>query len=1309
MIPSFRRTISSSRLTSFDLADRRVSIKSNWLVDWSQLTRLVSMRSFTFTPPSTNYHHQSADGIITWSPDTNALSASIDPLPQPYRLIDGIMRDAIIDRAWEVIQTRRAEYGTIGGRDKRTERFANTEDEEDHTHAQFVHVPKRDIEYSPQDAIRPFELTTATPARVITPNIAPNPHTTTANHSSAMQSMRGTCGASSADGRVGVIGTVDGRVFLIDLQRSYSVICSLNNPGDPSVTSVSITSRPILRGDEDLTTGDEIETSHNYVLGWSTSEGTVRVVTLNAHTWLVYEGCTIQLSHSLSSQSSSTSSSSSVCIGGSLLFSPDGSHLSVTLLSSIVLVYQLRPHRFDPALQAPKLTQKEILSNPTLAAAAAAQVTHASLVPTSNPSSLPSTFSSAVGSPNLATSSTSELTAFLAEAHDSHGHGHGMSYIEARTITTVQPKLYTGVLVLRATPPSRLVPNGPSASSPSTSTTLGSATANVPSSSSLSASQSVASSLPSKSSTVTKGMPSNSKLNRGGSLKNTPDKNSVSNSAPSATNDSAAASVACGVASVSLTFPVAPIRPTFLQFLYHARERVLNQSALTYVTRGLAVAWYGDTSWREWDLDATKPILPNDDTDVATHHAIKTRPNSSTPPTTLPTPTVPLSSTNSKKSDKLSATAAAAAAKEQAAAVAAAAAAAAVGAQSQSNTSRAVSSNPDAPSSNTFLLGAPLTCMTADDTTLLLACGLSNGSCVIYDTRLRAELSVLNPTPILSHTSTPASTSASVSSLPCSKRAITCLAFFRASHLLAGCHDRTVTTFHLPPNLTRARTVSTQRELTHCKTRISATLPGEVRHIKIGTKLPIALVTCVERPVDEIANQAVASVAASSTSAAANLVLLDFQSNFVLGKLGVGVSSDGHNATDLVPSDSHATVGGLTRPAAIGGVGDGVSRLTSPAVTGDFTVYEEKEDGRIITSPTHDGVSKGSLALPFHRSGAGTLSSSSSSSSGSVRWHPSLMNAFQTLDSEQILILSSSSSSSSSSSPAATGVLVYSLPSLLASLYPSIGACPNAFLRQQHAIGMFQHYSDHFTRRQPNAFQSYLAILEDQLAQAHQRQLHAAFKHVRHSSSASNSSTSHRRHRSGQGSDDFTRKTTHRTPMRSTGGSMTPSHNGSNNHTPRHSYGGSHGSNSLLPSLHPSTSSSGVATPSMTFAGSRSHIRTGSASGSGSVSGRRSKSRDRNSITFAEGTPHTLAPGAVIPILAPVPSHATARDTAAVIHQQLFKSATNVEERAQMAKARRVELHQLLKQQARQQQQAQRFNGQSFQMSGGFPPIAQRY
>jgi hypothetical protein len=315
-------------------------------------------------------------------------------------------------------------------------------------------------------------------------------------------------------------------------------------------------------------------------------------------------------------------------------------------------------------------------------------------------------------------------------------------------------------------------------------------------------------------------------------------------------------------------------------------------------------------------------------------------------------------------------------------------------------------------------------------------------------------------------------------------------------------------------------------------------------------------------------------------------------------------------------------------------------------------------------------------------SGDSSFDGGQSSPPAPIHFHPLVSNTgvFATLGADQIVLLGASASTSSSTSLSAS-MLVFPLAELVCSLYPSIVAsCSNAFLRQQHAVGLFLAHATHAARRAPGAFAAYLAAQDRIVARSSQAALSAAF--------ASGAGRSVSGHHSRMGSTKASPRSLGAPHHHSRKGSVGASHvrMGSGSYQPALSsiYGGS-----TAGSASGSGSVSSMGRPRHHHSVSGQHGRQGSTSSF--VSHKRTASSSSRSPERHHARALSAAAAAAARAVASLPP-SLPRDGAFVVASVLSAAANGAAQRSTAAlKARRTEMHLQLQAQQRMQQQASRF------------------
>jgi hypothetical protein len=1040
-----------------------------------------------------------------------------------------------------------------------------------------------------------------------------------------------------------------------------------------------------------------MDTQANYLLAWSCTPvtlqqaHTIRVATLNAHTWQVTEGCTITLplSFPAAAVSPKLAAATAALLGGTpgtavvgLQFAQDGSHLAVSTADGSQSVFQLRAHRYDPLLEAPRVSQKEQLLKGIVPSLEQQQQAHSQ--------------------------THVELQAILSD-HALGVNADGLSYVEhRRTITVVQQKLYTATLVLHARPPRALIESLRAAQMRKEGP--------VGTQQRLSSTQTIATAAAGAQPEHGGGSPSSSpaaKSNRRASLKMDATAAAAALAAVSATAAASYASFAAADAP-----PARCIAPATLYFLRSMQSRQLGQ-APHYLTTGVAILWQSDTQWSRWELSPPRPVLPGESlaaiAKLATQQQQQQRSGGGA--NAMSSQGSPVAATKSIAASTATTGSKLSKADKTAPDPAAIAAAAAVQAETVLYTR-------PTPAPLSTVTGSRVSASALDASSSFLAVGLRSGTVVVYDTRLGAAVRcVLHGTPSLSHSG--ALDEPLDPESPPQQSQVNSLAFLESNvgctHLVAGLADCTLRTFALPPRMARdpPQRLTDDAQLT---VRISTKLPGAVQSVRIGSKIPIAVVG--------VSNNATASqgtsTGAAASSAPQELFVYDILSNHVIGKLLPPTAApSGSGSTSLYnfspsplsqpnDSDEHADE-------------QGNGGRDSLASTAAFTVFEQKEDGSVARSggyprelrstfgrsvagvpqlrPSHaqslsqsqgqhgggaDSFRGGAADSPrSHRphalSGDSSFDGGQSSPPAPIHFHPlvSSTGVFATLGADQIVLLgaSTSPSTSPSSTSLSATMLVFPLAELVCSLYPSIVAsCPNAFLRQQHAVGLFLAHATHAARRAPGAFAAYLAAQDRIVARSSQAALSAAF--------ASGAGRSVSGHHSRMGSTKTSPRSLGAAHHHSRKGSAGASHVrlGSGSYQPALSsiYGGS-----VAGSTSGSGSVSSMGRPRHHHSVSGQHGRQGSTSSF--ASHKRTASSSSRSPERHHARALSAAAAAAARAVASLPP-SLPRDGAFVVASVLSAAANGAAQRSTAAlKARRTEMHLQLQAQQKMQQQAARF------------------
>jgi len=1287
------------------------------------------------------------DALVARGPPTleealclNALASTLDPLPQPYRLIASLVSD-IVSSAWDRAQDRAREGqgDEAAERERRRRRRGIVVETDDGQEAEDEEPAAARVQVAEQQHItRMTDMQAAVPSRTVAPLYPPPGQALASSGAPLAPSLPSSCASVSQDGRLAVLGSRMGAVYVADLNRAFSFVFALqgtavvtgnpppaaadavaSGPASPRgtdassiaaslrvacgpISAVAISPLAISRGDEDPL-GDELETHANYLLAWSSTpltlgaQQTVRVATLNAHSWQLFEGCTITLPAVFpvpaSAAGKATVAATAALLNGTpgtlvtgLQFARDGSHLSVAMADGSHSIFQLRAHRYDSLLEPPRVSQKEQLLKGLPPA------------PGRNTLGVP-------GANSIQQNSLIELQSILSDSA-LEVNAQGLSYVENRhALSVVQQKLYTATMVMHAKPSRALIDTlraaqmRKEASAPRPATG-GAATAVVlpvalpPLNVSPSPLKSPAGS-PSKSAAS----------NRRASMKMTDSAAAVAagvgaaspaamSAAAAASNAAAAAAYASSVASPTSP-PVRCIAPATVHFLQSMQVRHAGQFAPpSYVTSGVAILWQADTAWARWELAVPKPVLPGESPAALAKLAQQRAMQVMSPPGSpnlMAKSQAAAASTGSKsgKADK---------AIPDPIALAAAAAA-----QSEAE----LYARP-APATLSITTGCRMSASALESSSSFLAVGLHSGTVVLYDLRMGAAVRlVLHGTPSLSH--------AGAKEEPFDPDAapqpaqVMALAFLNASHIVAGLADATVRTFTLPARLARdppAR-VTTDAAL---PVRISTKLPGVVQSIRIGSKLPVAIVGVSS---DGARSRVTAGKFAPIPSAPQELFVYDILSNHVIGKLlpPAAPASAPSGSTDLYNFSPSLLVAGDAfddqfeeskeqyHPAAAAAARDAVGG-DSLSNTGAFTVYSPMEDG--VQRLGEFGNSTFGRSLPqlrpsqIQNQGGDSFRAMDSPRHGAsaaaavleqpMRFHAlvSSMGPFPTENADHIVLLASTSSGDGSTA-STSSVLVYSLADLVCALYPSIGAsCSNAFLRQQHAVGLFLAHSSHAARRAPGAFAAYLAAQDRVVARSSQAALSAAFASGAGRSSAFGSKF---------GSTRASPRSMAHSRMGSAGGGGGHSRMGS-------AGAGGHGrTGSYQPALSSIYGGSSVGGGGGSVASSMGrsrdtyHGRQGSASSMASHK-RTGSSRSRErAVSAAHSVALAAATRAVNSLPADLP-----RDAAFLVSSALNDTLSSAGQRSAAAlKQRRSEMHrQLQVQQKMMQQQTARAGGTTF-------------
>ena len=129
----------------------------------------------------------------------NSLAASVDTLgPQPFRMLNELLRERIVDHAWAHITTKALDALAAAG-ERSTAKGSGVEGDE--PEEQEVKSPAAVQSLAASTA----ELHAATPSRVVAALFAPAAGQS--SDSSSPSSLPGSCAALSLDGRLAIVGS----------------------------------------------------------------------------------------------------------------------------------------------------------------------------------------------------------------------------------------------------------------------------------------------------------------------------------------------------------------------------------------------------------------------------------------------------------------------------------------------------------------------------------------------------------------------------------------------------------------------------------------------------------------------------------------------------------------------------------------------------------------------------------------------------------------------------------------------------------------------------------------------------------------------------------------------------------------------------------------------------------------------------------------------------------------------------------------------------------------------------------------------